>query len=138
MKATRPVISLLIALIAVEAILVMLGSSTSLSSIQHGVLLGFLFAFPALLVGGLVLIRQQWMIMATVMYSTVALALDLATIVQEASQIIPSFLILVLTLTSSLLNFLIMIFGGRCVFSVRPDVRPPRGPHSDLHFTASS
>jgi hypothetical protein len=137
MVATRPVIALLIALVAVEAILVMVGSASPLSTIQHGVLMGFLFGFPALLVGGLVVIRQQWIVMAAVMYSTITLALDLATIVQEASQASPRPSILALTLASSLLNFLIMIFGGRCALTVRPDERPPGGPHPNLQFPSS-
>lgn len=120
MVATGPVIALLIALVAVEAILVLIGSTSPLSTIQHGVLLGFLFGFPALLVGGLIVIRQQWIVMVAVMYSTIALALDLATIVQEASQTSPRPSIWALTLLSSLLNFLIMIFGGRCALTVRP------------------
>ncbi len=139
MEATRPVvIGLLVALIAVEASLFMVGSAAPPSTIQHGVLLGFLFGFPALLLGGLVVTRQQWIVMVAVMYSTVALALDLATIVQEAGQPSPRPVIVALTLLSSLLNFLIMIFGGRCAFTVRPDERPPGGRHPNLQFPSSS
>lgn len=138
MVSTRPVITLLIVLVAVEAILVMVESTSSLSTIRHGVLMGFLFGFPALLAGGLVVIRQQWLVMAAVMYSTIALALDLATIVQEASQPSPWLSILTLTLVSSLLNFLIMIFGGRCALTGKPDERPPGGPHPNLQFPSSS
>ncbi len=138
MEPTRPVIVLLFALVTVEASLFMLGSASSLSTIQQNVLLGFLFGLPALLVGGLVVIRQQWIVMVAVMYSTVALALDLATIVQEASQPAPGPVVLALTLASSLLNFLIMIFGGRCALTVRPDERPPAGRLPNLQSPASS
>lgn len=138
MGASRPVIALLVALIAVEAILLMVGSASPLSPIQHGLLLGFLFGLPALLAGGLALIRQQWIMMAAVMYGTIALALDLATIVQEASRPSPGPAILAFTVVSSLLNFLIMILGGRCVLTVPPDERPPRGPHPNPRFPSSS
>ena len=138
MKTFRPVIALLVALIALEDILYMAGSTASLSTIRDGVLLGFLFGFPMLLVGGLLTIRKHWVVMAAVMYSTIALALDLATIVQEASQASPRPLILALTLGSSLLHFLIMIFGGRCALSLRPDERPPAAPHPNLQSPSSS
>lgn len=100
--------------------------------------MGFLFGFPTLLVGGLLVSRQQWIVMVSVMYSTIALALDLATIVQEASQSEPRLLVLVLTLVSSLVNFLIMIFGGRCALTFRPKELPPAGPHPNLQSPASS
>lgn len=138
MKAPRSVIALLVALVALEGILFMVGSTSAVSTIRDGVLLGFLFGFPALLVGGLVATPQYWIVMAAVMYSTVALALDLATIVQEASQASPRSIILVLTVGSSLLNFLIMIFGGRCALTVRTDERPPGGPHPNLQFPSAS
>ncbi|MGZ8393508.1 MAG: hypothetical protein ACXWWJ_01960 [Nitrospira sp.] len=138
MRATRPVIGLLVALIAVEVSLFMFGSPSPLSTINHSVLVGFLFGFPALLLGGLLVTRQQWIVMVAVMYSTIALALDLATIVQEASQPASRSVVLTLTLVSSLLNFLIMIFGGRCALTFGPDEQPPAGRHPNLQFPASS
>lgn len=138
MENARPVIALLIVLIVLEGILFGIGSTTPLSTIRDGVLLGFLFGFPALLVGGLIMVRQPWTVMGAVMYSTIALALDLATIVQEASQASSRVIILILTLGSSLLNFLIMVFGGRCALTFQPRERPPGGPHPNLQFPSSS
>lgn len=138
MKAFRPVIALLIALIALETILFTVGSTVSLSTIKDGVLLGFLFGVPSLLVSGLLVIRHHWVVMAAVMYSTIALALDLATIVQEASQAYPRPLILALTLGSSLLNFLIMILGGRCALAFRSDGPPPTASRPTLQSPSSS
>lgn len=138
MESARPVIALLAVLIALEGVLFGVGSAAPLSTIKDGVLLGFLFGFPTLLVGGLIMIRQPWTVMGAVIYSTIALALDLATIVQEASQGSPRVLILILTVVSSLLNFLIMIFGGRCVLTFQPGERPPGGPHPNLQFPSSS
>lgn len=137
MVTTTPVIGLLVALIAVEASLFMVGSAAPLSTIKSGLLLGFLFGCPVLLVGGLLVIRQQWIAMVAVMYCTVALALDLATIVQEASQPAPRTAVLALTLASSLLNFLIMVFGGRCALTVESDEKPPAARRPNLQFPAS-
>lgn len=115
----------------------MVGSAVPLSTIKSGLLLVFLFGCPALLVGGLLVIRQPWIVMVAVMYSTVALALDLATIVQEASQPLPRTVVLALTLGSSLLNFLIMIFGGRYALSVQLGEKPPTDRRPNLQFPAS-
>lgn len=137
MATTTPVIGLLIALIALEACLFTVGSAAPLSTIKSDVLVGFLFGCPVLVVAGLLVVRRQWIAMVSVMYSTVALALDLATIVQEASQPVPRAAVLALTVGSSLLNFLIMIFGGRCALTVWPDERPPTGRRPNLQFPAS-
>ncbi|MCI1279897.1 MAG: hypothetical protein LKG23_13025 [Nitrospira sp.] len=138
MKASRPVIVLLIALVVLEGLLLEAGSAASLATIRDGILLGFLFGVPTVLVAGLLVLRQHWIVMAAVMYSTIALALDLATIVQEASHDSPRPLILALTLGSSLLNFLIMIFGGRCALSIRSGEPSPTAPHPDLQSRSSS
>ncbi len=137
MVGARLVIAFLLALTAVESAIILFGSTSPVSVIEHGLLMGFLFMFPALLIGGLLVIHQSWIAMVAVMYSTVALALDLATIVQEVSQTAPRPLLLILTLTSSLLNFLIMVFGGRSALTIRPDERPPSGRHPNLRSPAS-
>ena len=134
MKAFRPVITLLVALVVLEGLLFEAGSANSLATIRDGILLGV----PTLLVAGILLLRQHWVVMAAVMYSTIALALDLSTIVQEASQASPRPPILALTLGSSLLNFLLMIFGGRCALSFRPDESPPTTPQPNLQSPSSS
>jgi hypothetical protein len=133
----RPVVVLLIALIVLESALFVVESASPLSTIKAGVLLGFLFGLPALLAGGMIALRQPWTVMGTVIYSTVALALDLATIVQEASLATPRMIVLMLILGSSLLNFLIMIMGGRCLLSFQPGERP-RGGNPKLQFPSSS
>lgn len=137
MRQAHPIIGLLAVLIIVEASLFVLGSSSPLSTIKPNVLVGFLFGFPTLLIGGLLVIRQQWICMISVIYSTIALALDLSTIVQESSQSSPHLAMLILTVLSSLINFLIMIFGGRCLLSFSPDVQLPSGRHPSLQSPAS-
>ena len=120
MNGIRTTIVLLAGLTALEALLFLFQSPSPLSTIQDEILVGFLFGVPALLIGGLVAIRKHWTVMAAVMYSTIALALDLATIVQEASQPAPRAIVLALTAGSSVLNFLIMILGGRCALTFQP------------------
>lgn len=133
----RSVIVLFVLLTALEIILFLLQSPASVATIRDGVLLGFLFGVPALLIGGLIIVRKHWIVMAAVMYSTIALALDLATIVQEASQTAPRTTIVILTAGSSILNFLIMVFGGRYALTFQPNEQPPRAPHPNLHFPSS-
>lgn len=134
MNGIRTIIVLLAGLTALEALLFLFQSPSPLSTIQDEILVGFLFGVPALLIGGLVAIRKHWTVMAAVMYSTIALALDLATIVQEASQPAPRAIVLALTAGSSVLNFLIMILGGRCALTFQPGERPPEDPHPNLQF----
>ncbi len=137
MRPARPIIGLLVVLIMVEVSLFILGSSSPLSTIKHSVLVGFLFGFPTLLIGGLLVIRQRWIPMISVMYSTIALALDLATIVQESSQSSPHLAVLILTALSSLINFLIMVYGGHCALRFRPDIQCSEGRHPRLQSPAS-
>ncbi|MBS0168733.1 MAG: hypothetical protein JSR62_00145 [Nitrospira sp.] len=129
MNGTRPVIVLLIALTALEGTIFLSESQAQLpsSTIRDGVLVGFLFGVPTLLIGGLIAVRTPWIAMATVIYSTIALALDLATIVQEASQASPRGITLALTAGSSIVNFLIVIFGGRCALAFQPSQPAPEG-----------
>ncbi|MCC6965661.1 MAG: hypothetical protein IT391_05200 [Nitrospira sp.] len=138
MHQARPVVVLLIVLMVLEGVLFGIESGSPLSTIKDGILLGFLFVLPALLLGCLVVIRQPWAVMGAVIYSTIALALDLATIVQEASQASPRVIVLVLVLGSSLVNFLIMVMGGRGLLTFQPDERPPGSRHSNYQFPSSS
>jgi hypothetical protein len=138
MRPAHPIVGLLVVLIMVEVSLFILGSGSSLSTIEHPVLVGFLFYIPALLVGGLLLIHQQWVAMISVIYSTIALALDLATIVQESNQSSPHSVVLILTVLSSLVNLLILIFGGRCAISFKPDKQPPAGQLPNVQSPAPS
>lgn len=137
MPQARLIVVLLIVLIVLEGVLFGVESGSPRSTIKDGILLGFLFVLPALLLGGLILIRPPWAVMGSVIYSTIALALDLATIVQESSQSSPRLIVLVLVLGSSLVNFLIMIMGGRCLLTYQPGERPPEGGHPKLQFPSS-
>ena len=81
--------------------------------------IGFLYAFPMVL-AALLLTGQRWTLMAGVMYGTIGLALDLSTIVQEVTQGQGRSLILALTGITGLLDFLLILLGGRAFLSPSP------------------
>lgn len=138
MPKARPIVVLLIILTLLEGLLFGVESSSSLSTIKDGILLGFLFVLPGLLLGGLIVLRQPWAVMGAVIYSTIALALDLATTVQESSQPSPRLIVLFLVLGSSLVNFLIMIIGGHCLLAYQPGPSPEKEPLPTHHYPPSS
>ena len=81
--------------------------------------IGFLYAFPMVL-AALLLTGQRWTLMAGVMYGTIGLALDLSTIVQEVTQGQGRSLILALTGITGLLDFLLILLGGRAFLFPSP------------------
>jgi hypothetical protein len=92
----------------------------------------YLLAFPIAL-AGLVRIGWSWTAMACVVYGTVGLALDLATItsiLRGQGEIGTLFLFSVM---SGTVNFLLILFGGRAFWhslqgSALPVSRPPSPP----------
>lgn len=76
------------------------------------VLIGFLIGLPVFL---LVTVRLgfRWATMASVIYGTVGLALDLSTMVQLITKDQPTVAALTASGFSGLLNFLVIAFGGR-------------------------
>jgi len=95
---------------------------------------GFLVLMP-LGLGVLVWFGFRWAAMACVMYGTVGLALDLATTVQILTKDPEVFLSLLSSLVSGLLNFLLIVFGGRSFLNVvqaplHREFRPPSPPSS--------
>ena len=75
-------------------------------------LVGFLIGLPLFL---LVAVRlgYRWAMMASVIYGTVGLALDLSTIVQLITKDQPTVASLTANSFSGVLNFLVIAFGGR-------------------------
>ncbi|MEQ1794990.1 MAG: hypothetical protein ABL970_12450 [Nitrospira sp.] len=75
-------------------------------------LVGFLIGIPVFL---LVAVRLgfRWATMASVIYGTIGLALDLSTIVQLITKDQPTVATLAASGFSGLLNFLVIAFGGR-------------------------
>jgi len=89
-------------------------------------LVGFLIGLPLFL---LVAVRlgYRWAMMASVIYGTVGLALDLSTMVQLITKDQPTVAMLTANGFSGLLNFLVIAFGGRAFLDVPPQAPPPPG-----------
>ena len=88
---------------------------------------GFLYGLPALL-AGLVVVGQRWALMVCVMYGTIGLALDIATLVQESTGPAPQRGTLVLIGASGLMNFLLIMLAGWNFIHGSPASRPPASP----------
>jgi len=81
----------------------------------------------------LVWLKIRWAAMACVIYGTVGLALDLATTVQILTNDSDLFGSLMSSVVSGLLNFLLILFGGRSFLDVTQaplplESRPPNPP----------
>lgn len=92
----------------------------------------YLMAIPAVL-AGLVWIGWTWTAMACVIYGTVGLALDLATIASILGGQGELGALLLFSAMSGLLNFSLLIFGGRAFLhsfqrTVLPESHPPSPP----------
>jgi len=100
----------------------------------HGIWfsIGFLVGTPILLMC-LLFSSQSWVLMASVMYGTIGLALDIATLIQEATLAEVREAVVILQGLSGVLNFLLIACGGYAFLSatmVEPPVatRPPNPP----------
>lgn len=100
-------------------------------------LVGFLIGMPVFL---LVAVRlgYRWATMASVIYGTVGLALDLSTIVQLITKDQPTVASLTANGFSGLLNFLVIAFGGRAFLDVSQAPPPPGSHPPNPPFPASS
>lgn len=76
--------------------------------------IAFLIAVPVLLTA-LIGFRFRWATMVVVMYGTIGLALDIATLVQELSKPQGGALVIGVGLLSGSLNFLLIVWGGQAV-----------------------
>jgi len=86
-----------------------------------------------LALGGAVLIGWTWATMACVIYGTIGLALDLATVTSILGGGGGTNGILALSGISGAVNFLLIVFGGRAFWSclqrsLPPESRPPNPP----------
>ena len=73
--------------------------------------------------------RFRWAAMVCVIYATVGLAMDLATIVQLSTLDLETIHSVISSGISGLFNFLLIVFGGRWLLDVGEELRPPK-PHS--------
>jgi len=85
---------------------------------------GFLYGIPVML-AGLLLAGHRWALMALVMYGTIGLALDIATLVQDVTGSAPQPAGLALSGATGLINFLLIVLGGREFLHVAPAPSPP-------------
>ncbi len=94
--------------------------------------IGFFILLPLTLTI-LIALQLRWAIMVCVIYATIGLALDVATIVQVLTKDPEVGVSLVANLISGLFNFLLIVFGGRAFLDVSQKPmplghRPPNPP----------
>jgi hypothetical protein len=92
----------------------------------------YLIAFPIAL-AGLVLIGWTWTAMACVIYGTVGLALDLATVTSILGGQGETGALFLFSAMSGIVNFLLILFGGHAFLhsfqaTALPESRPPNPP----------
>jgi hypothetical protein len=122
---------LLIGLVVV-AVLSRMDRGLDLQTSAKGHLLwnGFLFGVPLILAGFLAA-GARWAFMAGVMYGTIGLALDIATVVQDLTNPDAQRGVLRILWASGLtglLNGLLILIGGRGWLDVGSSGTPPGGP----------
>jgi len=94
--------------------------------------IGFFILMP-LALGVLVWLRLRWAAMACVIYATVGLALDIATIIQVLTKDSEVGVSLIANVVSGLFNFSLIVLGGLWFLDVSPGPmplksRPPSPP----------
>ncbi len=87
------------------------------SDLHRSIWYGFQFGLPAL-VGGICLTGKRWAAMVGVMYGTIGLALDVATVIQSMISATDSLHFVGLILLTALCNVLLIVIGGRQVVTV--------------------
>ena len=136
MTSERKMILLLAVLVAMTPIARTTGVEASSGTWTHRIIWdGFLVGLPVALVG-LLAARQRWALMAGVMYGTIALALDISTIVQELTRSQDQPTMVVFSGITGLLNFLLIAIGGRGFLDVVSHPTPPAGrpPNPPFRF----
>lgn len=96
----------------------------------------FLFGIPVLL-AGLILRKARWALMAAVMYGTIGLALDIATVVQELTKADGQLTVLLTSSLTGLLNFFLIAIGGRGFLDVLHPMSPPAAHAPNPRFPFS-
>jgi hypothetical protein len=127
MKRTALLV-LLMGTLGVEAgVLLLENGASTVPSMRWRI--GFFILTP-LVLALLVWLQLRWVAMACVMYATVGLAMDVATIVQVLTKDSEVGTSLIANAVSGLLNFLLIVFGGRSFLDVGQGPMPlePRPP----------
>ena len=99
--------------------------------------LGFLIGLPILLMP-LLHIHPRWTAMVVVMYATIGLALDIATLVQALSRPSGGPLVIGAALLSGVINFLLVACGGQAAFGGKwgEELGVPRRPNPRSPFSS--
>jgi hypothetical protein len=104
---------------------------------ESWVWIGFLIGLPILL-AALMSFDLRWTGMVVVMYATIGLALDIATLVQEISKPDGKAQIVMAGLLSGAINFLLVVCGGQAVLGGRSaqPLRVSRRPNPPSPFSS--
>ena len=122
----RPIlVATLLTLATVGMATLLLVLSPAMSGAPHIVWWLFLIVLPVALTTA-ILMGWEWSAMICVVYGTIGLALDLATVVSILGGREGSDLTLVLSVVSGTANFVLIVFGGRAFWTALQE-RPPRG-----------
>lgn len=124
MPQTRILIGLLLGLCVIGTLTIQLMSTSDASMIRL-IAWGLYLVFTPLALAGLVWMGWSWTAMACVMYGTIGLALDLATIAGILGGNNQAADLLALSAASGLCNFLLIFFGGRAFVQALQGPRPP-------------
>jgi len=128
----------LLALLMAAAGLQPAGIGSAARTPGFGVLVWNLFVFVIPLgLGACLLAEARWALMAGVIYGTIGLALDVSTIVQELTKGDSRTMILVMSGVTGLLNFLLILTGGRGFLDVGSNGTPPESPPPNLPLRPS-
>ncbi len=124
-------LNLLLGLCFIEMGLFFISNGTTVKP-SMGWPVGFFIGLP-LALAVLVWFRLRWAAMVCVMYATVGLAMDIATVVQVLKNDVAVDMTLLQNGVSGLFNFLLIIFGGRSFLNVDQalmpqEFRPPNPP----------
>lgn len=117
---------------ALLALLIVLAAFSSSGPDTGGQVIrnGFLYGLPLVLMGCL-LAQARWALMAGVMYGTVGLALDISTAVQDVINAGAGADALWLSGASGLVNFLLIVLGGKGFLTVTGPSSLPESPPSN-------
>jgi len=123
-KKHRPLLAVLLGTLLVGTWSFSSGQSIPQPPSETTFWFGFLVLLP-LGLAALVWTERRWAAIACVMYGTVGLALDLATIVQVLTKDPVGDAALLKSGISGVLNFLVILLGGRSFLDVSEGPRPP-------------
>lgn len=126
MTSERKMILVLLILLGMAVVARTIGEETTGGSwINRVVWHAFLFAVPVVL-AALLLTGKRWALMVGVMYGTVGLALDIATVVQDLTRSDAQQTVIMSGITG-LLNFLLILIGGSGFLDVSSAASPQAG-----------